>query len=405
MNTSGNYPRETDIDHAKVVAIQPDGKIVVAGSSKNPDLSGIRETVILRYNPDASLDPDFGNEGMVRLAMDRLYDMALQPDGKILLAGFGFAVVRLNTDGTLDLAFGEGGVASTTFKGRGKRTGGDARAVALQADGKILVAGRAYEGWGVARFTPDGSLDDGFGDNGKVEIEGGAAYASAYAIALQSIDSGSGSEERILVGGEASSSSGQDGDFALIRLTMSGALDTSFGPNHDGTVLADFCGEREIVKGIGLDSAGNIVAGGKAWIGGSSSSAKNYGLVRFTPDGILDTSFGDGVPQRPGTAVADFFGDIDDPSGFAIQADGKILLSGTAHKVGYAEMYFGLARFDPDGILDPSFGTGGVVATDASWVAENFGDKLALHPDGKFVVAGTTVAWGGYNFVVLRYWQ
>jgi uncharacterized delta-60 repeat protein len=332
--------------------------------------------------------------------------MALQPDGRILLAGFGFAVIRLNADGSLDTSFGNGGVASTTFSGRGNRTWGLAQAVALQDDGKILVAGEGAETkggavtWGIARFNPDGSLDTGFGTSGKVSppTSGGRAYA----IAFQDVPVGASIEKRILVGGEAASNPGQPGDFALMRLTMSGALDTSFGSNSDGKAVKEVCGGTDRVRGLAVDANGNIIAGGQASIGSDPDGFPNwyFTLARFTSSGLPDNAFGDGIAQRPGTSVVDLL----DPGnntvrGFAIQADGKILLSGTASK------QFGLVRFNPDGTLDTTFGTGGAVATNVSDIADNFANRLVLQPDGKIVVAGSAAVNNTYNFAVVRYWH
>ncbi len=386
-DTSGPFPVSTDFDLAREVAIQPDGRIVAAGWSRKADNSG-NETALVRYYPDGSLDTTFGSGGMARLALDGVNDMALQADGKILLAGFGFSVVRLNSDGTLDTSFGSGGIVSVTFGSKNKNSSSLAQAVAVQGDGKILAAGNLN----LVRLNQDGSLDSTFGSGGKV-----VTAASAYAITLQTVAGG----QRILVGGG-------NGDFAIMRFTMSGAVDTSFGPRQDGRVLKNVCG-NDFIRRLGLDAAGNIVAGGMVPIGTDAFGRGNMNptLARFTANGLPDNAFGDGVAQRPGTALVDVLGGYDTTWGFAIQGDGKILVSGRAESSDGAAAYVYVIRFNPNGTLDTTFGVGGAVAADVrsgSGARDNYGQRLALQTDGKIVVVGSTAANNTYNFVVVRLW-
>jgi len=183
---------------ASAVALQPDGKIVVAG-----DASGdAEEFALARYNPDGSLDPSFGAGGIVTTAVgaDNSYAtaVAIQPDGKIIAAGAtyvpeagfqppdDFALTRYNSDGSLDSSFGSNGVVRTDFSA----TEDFANAIALQSNGKIIVAGRS-EGlptgsvFALARYNQDGSLDPSFGSNGKVAPAFGSGYADANAVAVQ----------------------------------------------------------------------------------------------------------------------------------------------------------------------------------------------------------------------------
>jgi uncharacterized delta-60 repeat protein len=297
-------------------------------------------------------------------------------------------------------------MASTTF-GKGKNAGGIAWALALQSDGKIVVGGGGNSSkWDIARFNANGTLDVTFANNGKLEVEAGGG--SAWAVAFQSVTIGLGSEQRILVGGAMRPVVGQGEDFGLIRLTPSGALDSSFGPSGNGQVVKDFCGEQDRVRGIGLDSSNRIVLGGFARINNGSSVQANFALARFTQDGVLDATFGDGVTERMGTSVVSFLGGRHTVWGLGIQPDGKILLSGATDTGDGAATYVALARFNADGTRDSTFGTGGVVATDASdgvTLTDSSGQKLALQADGKIVVVGSAAANGGYNFLVVRYWQ
>jgi uncharacterized delta-60 repeat protein len=197
---AATYDGEYD-EYAEAVALQPDGKIVVAGYALDVTEVGIGDVIIyedvlvLRYNPDGSLDDGFGTGGVVTYDGGDLevgLAVAIQPDGKIVVAGAyndgtgaGVLVLRYNPDGSLDGTFGTGGVA--TYNGALVDSGW---AVALQPDGKIVVAGYAfdtryviYEDVLVLRYNPDGSLDGTFGTGGVVTYDGGNGdYAEAVAL-------------------------------------------------------------------------------------------------------------------------------------------------------------------------------------------------------------------------------
>jgi len=406
-DTSGPFGVTGDMDWGREVAILPDGKMLVVGWSRKPDNSG-DETALVRYNPDGTLDPTFGTNGIARLAKDHPADMALQPDGKILLVGFGFrfSVARLNPDGSLDTSFGSGGETASLVFGKGPHASGTAQAVAVQGDGKILVAG--YGGttrWAIARFNSNGSLDTTFANGGKLELN--ATGGTGWAIAFQTVLVGGQPVERILVGGSSKPGPGQSTAFTVMRFTMSGAVDTSFGPSGNGMVQKDVCSEADTVKRLGVDADGNIIVAGMVQIGTTATNYANHNpaLARFTANGLPDNTFGEGIPQRPGTTVVEVIGGYDTQWGFAIQGDGKILVSGFADATDSTRNYIYLARFDPAGTLDTTFGTGGLVAIDASDVADNFGHRLALQADGKIVVVGSAAANNTFNFVVMRIWH
>src|SRR5262245_34044918 len=201
----------TDTVHAGVnaMALQPDGKIVVAGGSAR--------FVLVRFTPEGDLDPTFGGDGIVKTNFHRNYDvafaLAIQTDGKIVAAGVTsivprelglddtkIAVARYNADGTLDTTFGHDGRVSTAFTG----TYNAARALTIQADGKIVVAGtaRGYRAFALVRYDPDGTRDRGFGEDGKVVTRiGRGSIESLNALALQA-DGG------IVAGGEWASGGG-----------------------------------------------------------------------------------------------------------------------------------------------------------------------------------------------------
>jgi uncharacterized delta-60 repeat protein len=412
-NTSGSTPTMTDIDIAKDVATQSDGKLVVVGGSLIEGAPpGTSRFALVRYNPDGTLDPTFGGSGIVKLQHPTsLYPwakaVAIQPDGKIVVAGGNSLVARYNPDGTLDAGFGNGGLTLVTFpsgrKGKpGQYVNANFRDMAIQSDGKIVLVGNSdWAGWAIGRLNPNGSLDPTFGNGGRVTLESTGGWA--FAVALQPVQMGTTTEDRILVGGSAVAGASQQGDedFAVMRFTPAGIIDSTFGPTGSGSVLTQFCTEQDRVSGLALDAVGNIVAGGFAKFNGTD----NFAIARYSPNGVLDTSFGDpssGTNQEGKTIVSLMAADSTG-NDLLLQPDGKVIVTGTAEEASL-RYYFGLARFNADGTLDTTFGTGGVVVTDFG-PGKSQGFKGAIQSDGKIVLVGTVDTNGtGYNFGVARYW-
>jgi uncharacterized delta-60 repeat protein len=244
-------------------------------------------------------------------------------------------------------------------------------AVAIQADGKIVAAGQTAPGglscqFALARYNTDGSLDPSFGPDGTVMTDFGggfAAFAQARGIAIQ-VDG------KIVAAGVGGPSS----DFALARYNTDGSLDPSFGPG--GTVTTDF-GGFDGANAVAIQADGKIVAAG---IGGFLST---FALTRYNTDGSLDPSFGTG-----GQVTTQFTGlNSESAMGLAIQTNGKIVAAGFAF-FPFFHSDFALARYNTDGSLDPSFGTGGTVMTDFGDGVDAEGDGVAIQADGKIVVVG-----------------
>jgi uncharacterized delta-60 repeat protein len=324
-------------DEARAIAIQPNGKIVVVGfarSNEQPDFA------LARYNRDGSLDESFGHRGKVTTdffgEFDEAFDVALLPNGKIVVVGAArgsntasvdFALTRYNRDGSLDTTFGDGGKVTTIFSS-GDDTAG---AVALQHDGKIVVAGVTNSGgpdidFALARYNRDGSLDESFGDGGKVttDFQGGAFAAD---VTLQP-------DGKIVAAGTAFSI-GTSGDFALVRYNRDGSLDESFG--HGGKVTTDFFGDSDAVSAIALQPDGKIIAVGFVFI---TNVGQDFALARYNRDGSLDESFGHG-----GRVTTEFFGDTAAATGVAIQRNGKIVAGGGAGSSNTDKFDFVLARY------------------------------------------------------------
>ena len=387
---SGDGKQTTDFgdsDHGQAVAIQADGKIVVAGGSG-------ANFALARYSADGSLDTAFSGDGKVTTEPGASFyarSVAIQADGQIAVAGGSgtdLALARYRADGSLDPAF-SGGTVTTDLGGSDY-----AQSLAIQADGRIVVAGSSGADFALARYRADGSLDTSFSGDGKVTTDlGGSDHAQTVAI------TGGG---QIVVAG------GSDGDkFALARYRADGSLDTSL--SGDGTVTTPLGGHTADAAAIRFD--GSIVVAGASHVvptGEYELPHDDLALARYTADGALDTSFGTG-----GRQTTDFgFGYAANDAGVAvaIQADGKIVVAGWTSLVDWAlgsGRDFALARYTPNGSPDTSFGTGGALTSsfsDVYYDADDFILGIAIQPDGKIVAAGGTTGedWTS-DFALARY--
>ena len=379
------------------VAVQADGKTVAVGTAVSP----VPLFAVARYNRDGSLDQTFGDGGKVVTAFrdsDFAMAVAVQRNGKIVVAGLSmsadslqhpdaFAVARYNRDGSLDLTFGDGGKVLTTFPNAYSQ----ARAIAIQADGRIVVVGQAVGPSGftadiaVARYAVNGALDASFGSGGTVvvsvdEIDDARAVAVPF-------------DGRIVIAGSTRPLSSSE-DFAVLRLNRDGSLDQTFGAG--GIVRTDPTGQQDVATGVMIQRNGKIV------VAGSATGAKSLGfgdavLVRYDRDGSLDSTFG-----TAGIAVADLAG-FDDVMAAALQADGKIVVGSTSGGL------ITVARFNTDGSADSTFGSNGVAQADFATPDEDPFDSLsalAIQPDGRIVAAGTTWNYfttGESNFALARF--
>ena len=383
--------------------VQADGKIVTAGHAETVDFA------LARYNRNGTLDTTFGAGGTVRTDLgagssDMVFAVAGQPDGKILAAGtsgadgrFKFALARYDQRGRLDPSFGTGGIVLTDFGTDGYD---QALAVAVQPDGRIVAAGRSDGGpstdVALARYDGRGRLDPSFGTGGTVVTDfSGTGNSSdiAEAVALRP-------DGTIVVAGH-SEVLGFTSDFAVAQYDRRGRLDPSFGDG--GTVVTDIraAGTGDWAADMAVQPDGKIVV-----VGNSYASGPDFALVRYDRRGRLDPSFGTG-----GTVLTDIrnAGYYDGAAGVTVQSNGKILVAGSSHAADASSSAdFALARYDRRGRLDPSFGTGGTVLTDFSGTGSyDWAADMAVQPDGKIVVAGSSDAAGNQNlstdFAVARY--
>ncbi len=340
---------------ASAVAIQPDGKIVAAGESQRVGDQSSTDFALARYDVDGTLDANFGNGGKVTTDFFGQYDvataLALQPDGKILAAGFSqrtgsyasgdFGLVRYNADGSLDQTFGLNGFVTTDFFG-----GSDsARAIGLQLDGRIALAGSADRpvpgsptstssvDFALARYNPEGTPDASFGEGGKITSNLLGNIEEALALRLQP-------DGRLVAAGGAARNFGfGSGALALTRYDPHGAIDATFvtiGKDTPDSLII-----RGYAKALALQPDGKIVATGGVKVCGGIN-CEDFLVARFNSDGGVDKSFGNG-----GQVNTDFFDRFDSANAVAIQPDGKIIACGSASGENSIKG-FALARYLPE---------------------------------------------------------
>jgi uncharacterized delta-60 repeat protein len=378
----------TGHDQSYSVTVQADGKILVAGYTYS---GSTNDFAVVRYNTDGTLDTTFDGDGKVTTTIgtghDVGYSVTVQADGKILVAGGAivgsandFALVRYNTDGSLDTTFdGDGKV--TTAIGSGHDL---VFSVTVQADSKILVAGYTYNGsnndFALVRYNTDGSLDTTFDGDGKVTTAIGTGHDYGQSVTVQA-------DGKILVAGYAVV--GGKNELTLVRYNTDGSLDTTFS------------GDGKVTTAIGIDNdygySVTVQADGKILVAGytDNGSTNDFALVRYNTDGSLDTTFdGDGkVTTAIGTGH-------DVGYSVTVQTDGKILVAGyTDNGTNYD---FALVRYNTDGSLDPTFSGDGKVIT-AIGAGHDQGRSVTVQADGKILVAGYTHNGSNYDFALVRY--
>jgi uncharacterized delta-60 repeat protein len=379
-----SFAKSTEAD---ALVIQPDGKIVAAGSIEVPSSLTTGYFTLARYNPDGSLDTSFGSKGAVTTQIgSRSFAnaLALQPDGKILEAGLAetkagnaIVILRYNSDGSLDKTFGQKGMVTTIIA-----QGSEADSLDLETVNgvtKIVAAGDVYLGstghWvvGLARYNLDGTLDTSFGSGGEVVT----SIPTQNSFGQGSLVQGDG---KIVVAGNADVGGGSSRDYALARFNTDGRLDATFG---SGGIVYTAIGTNAEALALVLQSNGDIVAAGDS---AQTGNSYEFTLARYTSSGALDSTFGNG-----GIVVTPQASSL---NGVAIQpSDGKIIAVGGSLNGSPGSSV--LARYNTDGTLDATFGSSGLVTG-------TFGQgdmAVALQSDGKIV----TTAVNNGNFGLARY--
>jgi len=384
-------------DYANAMVIQPDGRILVGGYSNGTST----DFALVRYLRDGGLDPSFGTAGKVTTAIGTSTDVAnaiaLQADGKILLAGStvveakgkSFAVARYNADGSLDAGFGSGGKVVTSFGSQSD----EAFAMVAQPDGKIVVGGHTKSvdrgvDFALARYNSDGSLDAGFGTGGKVvtAIVGLDGRDSVYALALQTI---AGQTHIVAVGGE--------GDFVVTRYKPNGDVDPAFGI---GARLDGFFGSI-----IGAARAVMVTPDNRIVIAGHTMH--DHAVVQLTESGQRDPAFGGGTGFVI-TRVSSI--NWNEATAITQQADGKLVVAGWVYAGNGSSGDFVLMRLGSDGMLDAGFGNAGIVITAVAPGLKDDGARaVALQVDDRIPTVRSIVAGSAndanYDFALTRYWH
>lgn len=394
VNDFTNFGMNTTIsngdDEAKAVKIQPDGKIIAAGVS---DYGFLKVCSVSRFNTDGTRDVTFNDGGKVIIPLNSVFictGVAIQNDGKIIAAGYtsnetrrSFALVRLNKNGSLDTTFDLDGKVVTSISG----TNDYANAIAVQPNGKIVVAGRSENGgnydFSLARYNSNGSLDTTFDYDGKVLTDFSNSEDSANAVVIQS-------DGKIIAAGYSNIS---NSDFALARYNTDGSLDTSF--DTDGRVVTSILNEADAINAVAVQSDGKIVAAGYAF---NESQSNDFALTRYNSDGSTDVNFGNN-----GKVITSIFtylnnGADDKSTGISILENGNILAVGTSY---YASGAFALACYHPNGTLDNSFGSGGKAIPNI-WGYDDHLNAAAIQNDGRIIAVGKSRMQIDFDFSVAR---
>jgi uncharacterized delta-60 repeat protein len=363
-------------DGIAALIAQPDGTVVAAGSARVPH----SEFALVRYRPDGNLDPGFGDHGKVttRIGSGALIQAAArQPDGKLIAAGvvdfsanggpIDFALARYLADGRLDRSFGDAGIVVTDISPGASDV---LHAVVLQPDGRIVVAGDTPTGglgdtkFVLARYLPDGRLDPTFGQDGIVTTDLGQGIDSARGLVLQP-------DGRLVTVGH-----GGTGAYPVaVRYLPDGSLDPTFGRGGRVTMAGPMTG----AMAAALQPDGRIVVAGNA-----NGTNPALAVARLLADGTPDTSFGD--DGQVVTAV----GWQANADAVIVQSNGRIAVAGAAD-IGKqrGQFAFLVARYEPDGVPDRSFGRDGVATTDFTPGTDE-ATALAVDASGHLVAGGVS---------------
>lgn len=385
-------------DHGSKVLVQSDGKIIVAGISHMGNFNGF---ALVRYNSDGSIDNSFNGNGKVTIHVgdnnydDYLTSAAIQSDGKIVVVGHSntgtlkkITLVRFNSNGTIDTSFDSDGIVKTSVGNFDNY----ASSIKILSNGKILVAGYFLDDFGtdlfcLLKYNSNGSLDNTFDTDGKVSTQILYSENRANDLSVQT-------DGKIVVVGQLLNNLNFDHDLAIVRYNSNGTLDSSF--DGDGKVITDIAGNGEWAYSVGIQSDNKILVAGRT----HNSSDYDILIVRYNVDGNLDNTFnGNGIIVK----------DIDNSDNMAyslsIQSDQKIIISGvTGYTPSNTQADFVVLRYNTNGSIDGSFGNSGIVTTDLGG-SMDAAVSCAIQNDGKILAAGRTNFTSTFDsdFAIARY--
>lgn len=421
-------------DEIFAVAPLPDGRFLAAGSTIGPNASGPGSSpnvAVARYLPDGRLDTTFATNGKFQFDLgggtDTAYSLKVLPDGSVLVGGelspqshLDFALLKLRPNGTLDTTFGADNGAARTGYVRldivGPTSHDEGRFVAVQRDGKIVLAGNSlvtqgsfrYRRATVARFTADGRIDTTFGSTGTGYVVLPGMYSADpqnndYVTGIVLTQSGSlPANDTIAVTGYTFA---RNNGF-IARLTRDGAIDTTFGDASGAArsgrvIVTEVIGtpRRGLpeVMGARMDDAGRIVVAG-------TGGDRGFAFLRYLADGTPDGTFG-----TNGRTLVKFSGasDYDEALAVALQGNGKIVAVGRVDVVppgGTAQDDFFVVRLLPNGQPDPGFGSGFGYKIVSFTTEADTAATIAVEPSGNLLVGGVAKRVGAAqtDFAIAR---
>lgn len=375
---------------SEAIAVQADGKMVVAGYSGGNSTS---QMSVIRLNADGSLDTTFANQGKLRFNVGNgqsfFKDVKIQSDGKIVLGGYSwatnftgnFVAVRLNTDGSFDNTFGNNGIA-VLDDGKNEV----ANALMILPDGRILIAGYTDDNFSMAMVKSNGTLDTTFGIGGWTVTPIAGTFSYARSIARLSTG-------EIILGGFVYAGNGTE--MAAVKYTANGVIDTTFGDN--GVVAFNIGPSTDFVEGIAVQNDGKILLGGHTYTN-NNPLRYDIAVVRLNANGTFDNTYGNaGVARARIVENGENY-----TSKLAILPTGEALIAGKT--VDDTQWNACMVRFTTNGTLDPNFGTNGKISLDINNGTDE-GRGLAIQDDHKVLLTGNTYdsASGIEKMFVARY--
>lgn len=383
FGTNG-YVLDVDLAEVSSLAVYPDGRIVTCRNTAGA-------TGLYRFLADGSLDGTFGTGGIINALGFSPTKVLLQPDGQILVGGVrnggvggqDLIAARYNADGTPDISFGVSGQAQVELPNYDYCNG-----MTLLEDGRVLLTGT----WNIAdspallaMLNPDGTLDDSFGGDGVV------AWVPEVGDDFYAFDAAIQDDGAIVFTGLHGAQA--DDDF-IARFTPDGDVDATF--NGTGMLYLDFGANQDDMVQVELDAQGRsivLATKGTAWSFNSGS------LARINTDGTLDLTFGTDGFVRLNTASTDYV-----PTSFAIQDDGKLVVTGATHSDTNPARELFVSRYSADGVLDIGFGNAGYAVL--ALPQRECGNAIAATADGKLLVAGRShISGQSPDLLLARFWQ
>lgn len=314
-------------------------------------------------------------------------DIAIQNDGKVIQSGDAYGIpcmIRFDNNGVLDKTFGVDGIIFATWSAGSNPAMGSVKIV---QDNKILLGTSIYKSpntsFILARYDSSGSPDLTFGNTGHIITSFGKFSSHCNTIAIQA-------DGQIIAAGEINNSEvvNDDYNFALVRYSENGAIDSTFGSN--GIVTTVIGSHLSSPKSIAIQPDKKIIVAGEVW----DDIFSDFVIVRYNSDGSLDTGFGNGGIVH--TRISETY---DFARSVVIQPDGKILVAGSSQS-SLSNYDFTIVRYNTDGSLDSTFGVNGIVITD---IGQDLGNEIVLLPDGKIILAGSSATYASSGFAVLRF--